>query len=133
VIKLVIPFPDSILRPNDKSHWAKKNPAKNAYKIKCQRAAERCQKPVIHSDKLVFDLHFTPPNARWDWDAMISAAKSGFDAVAGVWQIDDRYFRPSKLYWNKPDKHNPHIMIVVPDQQAANAFSKTNAETQPES
>lgn len=127
---LIIPFPPSILRPNDRSHWRVKNPIKIKYKNDCYALAMASQvKPAMpemivnpnvrwdwdvkpkFKNKLSIDLEFNPPNNRWDWDACISAAKAGFDAVAMAWGIDDRYFRPRLLTWNQADVNNPHIKI----------------------
>lgn len=108
---LAIPFPPSILRPNDKSHWRVKNPIKVKYRNECYALALASEFKPAPTKKLFIDLEFNPPNNRWDWDGCISAAKSGFDAVAMAWGIDDRYFRPRLLTWNPPDVNYPHIKI----------------------
>ena len=109
---ITIPFPPSILRPNDRTHWRKKNPIKASYRTDCSYFA--MEKPVAFPANGPLYLHITfyPPNNRWDWDGMVSAAKAGFDGLAIGWKVNDKRFTPT-LSFCPADPKNPRIEVKV--------------------
>lgn len=111
-MKFIVPFPPSILRPNDRSHWAKKNPEKNAYKAQCQIIASQYVEK-IGKQNLPIKLIFCPPNQRWDIDAMLSAMKPGIDGIAIALNINDKQFRPMWLDVVGTSKDNPHVIVEI--------------------
>lgn len=109
--KLVLPFPPSILRPNDRSHWAKKNPHKNAFKLACHQIAT-AQPVNFSAGRIALHVTFYPPNNRWDFDAQVSACKALFDGIADAWGVNDRRFRPVMVF-EDADKNNPRVEIKM--------------------
>jgi len=107
---ITLPFPPSILRPNDKSHWRVKNPTKAKYRQECALLSSH----IKYNEKGPVRIHisFYPPNNRWDWDGMVSAAKAGFDGFADGIGVNDKRFDPT-LSFKKADKENPRIEIIL--------------------
>jgi len=91
---LILPWPPSILSPNDRSHWAQKAKAKAKYRADCHWIALSHPKPVFTEGKINILLTFCPPDKRKrDDDNYISSFKSGRDGIADAWGIDDNRFR----------------------------------------
>lgn len=97
---LDLPWPPSILSPNNRSHWARKLSPKQTYRLNCYmltksylnsrrewRPSADCPLPV----KIIFH----PPDRRHrDDDNMIGSFKSGRDGMADALGINDRMLRP---------------------------------------
>lgn len=112
---ITLPFPPSILRPNDKSCWQAKNPVKVAYREKCKSIASE-NIPNFKEGNIEIKLTFYPPNNRWDYDAMLSAFKSGQDGVCLAWGINDKRLRPVLIDPRDADKKNPRVEITITKQ-----------------
>lgn len=109
---ITLPFPPSILRPNDKSYWRKKNPIKAEYRETCMNIAGK-NIPVFPEGNISIHIKFYPPNNRWDYDAMLSAFKSGQDGVCIAWGINDKRLRPVIIDPKEADKLNPRVEITL--------------------
>lgn len=97
---ITLPWPPSILSPNNRSHWARKLAPKQTYRMDCYmltkghlakhrewRPSPDCPLPV--------KITFCPPDRRHrDDDNMISSFKSGRDGLADALGINDRMLRP---------------------------------------
>lgn len=94
-MKIELPYPPKELNPNKKLHWAVKMKHKNAYKDLVKWSAIG-KKPVLPEEgdiKIITTFH--PPDRRIrDDDNAISAWKFGRDALAELWNVNDRRFKP---------------------------------------
>jgi len=111
-MELILPFPPSILRPNDRSHWRKKNPIKAAYRDLCE-SISLSRIPVLPEGNIPMSIVFYPPNNRWDWDAMVAAFKSGQDGMCQAWNINDKRIRPITIDFGQPSKLEPFVEINI--------------------
>ena len=94
-LNLMLPWPDSILNPNRKDHWAKKHRPKVAareagYYIALDRGVK-----LDAGKKYVVELVFCPPDKRKrDLDNLVSSMKSALDGMCRGLGIDDEMIRP---------------------------------------
>jgi len=115
---ITLPFPPSILRPNDKTCWQVKNPVKVAYREQCKSIALQ-NIPKFNDGNISIHIKFYPPNNRWDYDAMLSAFKSGQDGMCMAWGINDKRLRPVLLDPQDADKLNPRVEIFINEKRNA--------------
>ena len=93
MITIELPWPDRILSPNARVHWAKK--AKATKRARSDAAYLALSRGVrTHDffgvDSLDVTLVFIPPdNRRRDTDGMISSCKAFCDGIADVIGVDD--------------------------------------------
>lgn len=95
-----LPWPPSILSPNNRSHWARKLAPKARYRLDCYMVT----KGYLHTRRdwrpsadcpLPLKITFSPPDRRHrDDDNMISSFKAGRDGMADALGVNDRLFRP---------------------------------------
>ncbi|MBO0358610.1 RusA family crossover junction endodeoxyribonuclease [Hymenobacter sp. BT186] len=112
ILRLVLPYPPSILNPNNRSHWAKKNPVKVRYREHC-RALALSMAPTFPPGKIPLSIVFYPPRNTGDLDNMLSSCKALFDGVSDAWGVNDKLFRPMTLDVGKADKANPRVEITI--------------------
>jgi crossover junction endodeoxyribonuclease RusA len=94
--ELIFPWPASILKPNVKSHWAKKAKAVKEYKEICFYLTKEANIPQYAYTHM--DLVFCPPNRRgFDLDNMLATMKSGIDGMCLALKIDDNCFKKITL------------------------------------
>lgn len=92
-MKITLPWPPSILSPNCRAHWAKKNEAKKAHRNCCYVLAG-CNVPLCPAGPINLTVRFRPPDKRKrDLDNMLASNKSTLDAIAEAWGVDDSRFR----------------------------------------
>ena len=92
---LLLPWPPSILSPNNMSHWTKKAKAKAELRQRCFDLARKSPAPVLPDGNIHLSLVFSPPSRRrFDLDNALARAKNMLDGVAAAWGIDDVRFRP---------------------------------------
>ncbi len=117
---LELPFPDSILLPNRKEHWADKYPAVQAAKqIAWATAREEMMripgwKPI---SKCVIQYTFYPPdNRRRDPDNYVRAAKHYLDGmvIAGL-LLDDsnKVLQNASGCFGPADRANPRTEVNI--------------------
>jgi crossover junction endodeoxyribonuclease RusA len=87
---IILPYPPSILNPNNKTHWSKKAKAVKRYRAFCGfTAAAAGNKPKCFNMR----IEFYPPDRRSrDKDNMIAAFKAGQDGLADAWKVNDSKF-----------------------------------------
>lgn len=91
---ITLPWPPTVLRPNDTSHWSKKAKAKAKYKEWCYWAT-KLSKVRIADEKVHLYLTFHPPSRRrYDADNLLASIKSGIDGLAEALGVNDRIFSP---------------------------------------
>lgn len=87
---LFLPFPQKVLSPNARHHWAKLASFKKAYRKVCGWKAKADGLGQIDADALDVKVTFFPPDKRRrDLDNMLASLKSGLDGVSDVCGIDD--------------------------------------------
>jgi len=87
-----LPWPPSVLSPNNRSHWGRKSDARKKYKADCILLS-RHKSPLFRDGKINVKITFFPPNNRSrDMDNMLASIKAGLDAVAQAWGVDDSRF-----------------------------------------
>lgn len=87
-----IPWPPSILSPNNRSHWAKKHKHKSKYKSDCYYLAKQNTPTLDNNISLAITFH-PPDNRKRDMDNMLASIKAGLDGIAQAWGVDDSRFR----------------------------------------
>lgn len=111
-MKITLPFPPSVLRPNDKTYWRIKSPIKVAYRELCKDLSSKYTLTHIGGN-IPLSLTFYPPNNRWDWDGMVAAFKSGQDGMCLGLGINDKLFRPITIDFGDADKNNSRVEIEI--------------------
>ena len=85
-----LPWPNPVLNPNQRPHWAVKAKAAKAAKQDAFYATKEAA-PVINKDKKIHAwIYFYPPNKRKrDDDNLLSAFKPYRDGIADALAVDD--------------------------------------------
>jgi crossover junction endodeoxyribonuclease RusA len=90
--KLRLPWPPSLLSPNARGSWRKKEGARKKYKSDCGHLAKAAI-PSFCNNEIHLKIVFYPPdNRRRDLDNMLASIKYGLDAIAQSWGVDDNRF-----------------------------------------
>lgn len=94
MVSINLPWPPSILSPNNRDHWTKKSTVKSEYRKSCGEVAKETR-PLIPDGNIHIRLVFYPPTRRhYDMDNLLACMKSGIDGVCDAWGINDVRFRP---------------------------------------
>ena len=90
-ITVMMPWPDKVLSPNARTHWAKKAAAAKIYRQMSNVLTRREMGGVaMQGRRAHLDIVFHPPtHARRDLDNCLSSIKSGLDGIADAIKIDD--------------------------------------------
>ena len=83
---LELPYPPSVLNPNNKKHWAVKSAAAKKYRKQIGWIAK------THPPLKEFKLTFYPRRSDADRDNAIASFKAGQDGLQDAWGINDRDF-----------------------------------------
>lgn len=114
-MKLILPWPPSILSPNNRSHWAKKARAKAAYTntAYCLTVGAKKRRTPPKDKTLPVVITFRPPSKRhFDIDNCLASIKAGIDGVALALRVNDVQFRPMTLHWGEVVK-NGEVEIEI--------------------
>jgi crossover junction endodeoxyribonuclease RusA len=93
-LKIVLPWPPSVLSPNAREHWRKIAQAKRNFRSDCffLCVAAGIKKGAITAP-VNLQFHFVPLNRRmYDLDNLMASYKAGIDGIADALGIDDRHF-----------------------------------------
>lgn len=91
-ITVSLPWPPSILSPNNRSHWHKKSVARKKYREDCGWIGKTVR-PVFDDGEIPICIRFFPPDRRKrDMDNMLASLKSGLDGLSDAWGVDDSRF-----------------------------------------
>ncbi len=102
--ELILPWPNNILSPNNRAHWARKAQAKKKQKQDAYYLALG-KKPMIDGN-IAVTLIFCPPTKRSrDADNLLASCKGMIDGIAEAWGIDDKIFRPVTVDFGPVVKH----------------------------
>lgn len=92
VLKIRLPYPPKELNPNKRTHWSRKSPFRKRYFAQCYVLA-RTVKPEFPALEIPLRITFHPPDRKKrDLDNMLASLKSGLDACAKAWGVDDHRF-----------------------------------------
>ncbi len=90
---ITIPWPNRVLHPNARSHWAEKAKASKAYRQSAGWLTKASGDKVDGMGAVDLHITFYPPNKRkHDLDGCLSAIKAGIDGIADALKIDDSRF-----------------------------------------
>lgn len=90
-----LPWPDKVLHPNSRGHWAPKAKATKAARSLAYWTAHLGM-PDIQDWPIPLLITFHPPdNRRRDTDGMLTACKAYLDGIADAWYVDDSRFVPT--------------------------------------
>jgi Holliday junction resolvase RusA-like endonuclease len=99
-IKISLPYPDPILNPNKKPHWAPKNKAFQQHRDWAIYATGLQKLELSDHYGVIIILH--PPDRRKrDLDNAKAACKAYFDGIASALNIDDSLFYPQYTDWGE--------------------------------
>lgn len=94
-LRLMLPWPDKVLNPNQRRHWAVKKDAKIAARGMAYSIAYNIGIKLDPGKYYQVDLMFCPPNSQIrDMDNMVASMKSALDGMCRALGIDDRMIRP---------------------------------------
>jgi len=107
---LELPYPPTILRPNNPSHWRAKAKAKSLYRAQCHlRAKDNI--PKLPQGYIHLHIVFHPPTLRaFDLDNALAQIKSGIDGIADAWGVNDKMFRPYTIDFG--EKRDGGMVVV---------------------
>lgn len=91
---VILPWFDTILSPNYRAHWGKKNkPRKVQRELGYYLALEAGCPP--EQDTYHLSIIFYPPDDRHrDLDNCLASIKAALDGIADAWHVNDKQFRP---------------------------------------
>lgn len=92
---LVLPWPDRLLHPNSRPHWAAKAKATQAARATAHLLAKEAgwHRTALPEGRLHLWVTFYPPNFRKrDDDGLLASFKAARDGIADALQIDDSRF-----------------------------------------
>lgn len=100
-----LPWPPSVLSPNDRSHWAKKSKVRAKYRSDCYYITKSFPIPAFADGNIPLTIIFYPPSKRgFDADNLHARLKGGLDGVADAWGINDRRFLPITIDFGNVEK-----------------------------
>lgn len=90
---VTLPWPNRILSPNARAHWAVLSKAKRKARVDAYWLA-KAERPGVPSAAPLVSLDFLPPdNRRRDLDNLIASMKAALDGIAEAMGCDDHTFR----------------------------------------
>lgn len=94
-LKLMLPWPDKVLNPNQRRHWTVKKDAKRAARGMAFAITNNLETKLDPEKWYQVDLIFCPPNSRIrDLDNLLASMKSALDGMCRALGIDDKMIRP---------------------------------------
>jgi len=94
---ITLPWPPSVLAPNARAHWRKKDKSRRAYKSECFLLAKQ-NRPHFGEGYIPLEIVFHPPTRRgFDLDNALASIKAGIDGIAEAWGVNDQMFRPISI------------------------------------
>lgn len=104
-----LPWPPAILGPNARPHWREKNRAAKTYMTACFYTMAQARPPKTKR----FTVEFCPPCSRkYDRDNCIARFKSGQDAMAHYWRMDDNEFEVTYKPMGAPVKGGKVVICL---------------------
>ena len=98
-------WPDRILHPNSRPHWAAKARAIKIYREYAEMMARRSGIRLSPDEILHLHATFYPPSKRrFDIDGLLSSIKAGIDGISDGLVINDYAFRSASVEIGEPVK-----------------------------
>lgn len=111
---IALPWPDRVLSPNWRGHWAVKANAVKRARSHAGWMAKAAGWRALPPQVLPVTITFHPPDRRGrDTDNALSALKGALDGISSVIGIDDRHWRLT-LNWGEPVKNGRVIVEPKP-------------------
>jgi hypothetical protein len=104
-VSFTLPFPDKVLWPNGRPHWAEKARAVKAHRIWGRNAAIHYRSELMDLPGSRYDIAVTVhPKTRHpiDRDNCVAAMKSYLDGIADALGVDDRLFNTPSIAFGEP-------------------------------
>lgn len=96
MLEFTLPWPQTKLSPNVRTHWSTLAREKKAYRSACWLTAleQLCGwRPELPEGPLLLELEFVPPTKRvYDRDNLVARMKSGIDGLCDALRCDDKRF-----------------------------------------
>jgi crossover junction endodeoxyribonuclease RusA len=109
--EIILPWPASILNPNNRAHWTKKAKAKAAARQDGFYLAK--QTPIKIEGTVHLFLTFWPPTKRhYDGDNLLASCKAILDGLADGWNVNDKCFRPITIVFGPIVKHGKVVVRI---------------------
>lgn len=94
-LKLMFPWPDPVLNPNQRKHWAVKKDAKRAARDEAFCITTNTGAKLHPGKNYMVELIFCPPNrSPRDLDNLLASMKASLDGMCRALGIDDKMIRP---------------------------------------
>lgn len=94
MIAVELPWPDKILSPNARTHWARKAKAVKAARVAAFYLVRAVAKSTLDASGAHVRMTFCPPdNRRRDRDNLIASMKAATDGISDAIGIDDSKFQ----------------------------------------
>lgn len=107
---LIFPWPPAPLKPNVKTHWAKKAKATKEYKEACFYLTKEQNIPKGEYTQL--HLIFNPPSRRhYDLDNLLASMKAGLDGMSLALGVNDRCF--TKITVEKTEEVAGTVKVIL--------------------
>jgi len=95
---LTLPWPQRVLSPNARCHWAVKARSAKAYRYECFVLAGLAKLRVDWDGPIHLHIGFYPPSNRGrDLDNCIASIKNGLDGLADALKVNDSRFHISAV------------------------------------
>lgn len=117
MLRIELPWPDPILSPNKRPHWAQKNKAYqkdrlNAFSItpsattlcKCENESEHANACELKHNYTIRVTFYPKSNRRMDLDNALASCKALFDGMCDKLGIDDSQLCPITIDWGEKIK-----------------------------
>lgn len=96
-------WPDKLLNPNSRAHWAKKHQKQKAYKLEGWGEAVALglsvREALAASERINVEIEFYPPDHRSrDEDNAVASLKYALDGISKGIGVDDSRFRISHRF-----------------------------------
>lgn len=110
---ITLPYPDKILSPNARPHWAKKSPVTKSARTAAWALTKAAQARVDHDGPIALAVTFhAPDNRRRDRTNAEASCKAYFDGIADALGVDDRRFEPSYA-WGDVRKGGAVVVVIA--------------------
>ena len=121
MITIELPFPDRVLSPNSRKHWAVKARAvakakEDAYWIAASEYKVQSILKQCNTGELRCTWTFHPPKdkrRRWDDDNLVAAMKSARDGVCDALGIDDSQIKETVSRFGDVDRPDGRVVMTL--------------------
>ena len=115
MLTIDLPWPPTVLNPNNRSHWAKKAKARAKHRADCYHLTKSASRNVLFIDgNIPIKLQFFKPTKRsTDADNLLSACKGMIDGIAEALAINDKRFKPITVMLEDETAKNGLVRVTL--------------------